>query len=120
MERRGDDKKIEAILMKLSKLQQFILLECWRFKGKKVSRREFLKFYDGYERKPEKKEVVKIITKSLERLIKRNFIVGFGKITEEKIFIEAVCLTAFGKQEMRKIMNRQQKLPLKVRSPRLR
>ncbi len=102
--------------MKFSKLQQFILVGCLRLKEKKILRREFLRIYENHKKMPQNKEATKIITKSLERLIKRNFIVGFGEITSQKIFIESVRLTRAGRQEVRKILDRRQRLPLKVKS----
>lgn len=102
--------------MKLSKLQKFILLNCWYWKDKKTPRREFFKFYENCKKKPLVDDLTKIVTRSLERLIKKNLIVGFGEITSQKIFIDSVRLTRVGRQELAKFLDRRQKLPLKVKN----
>ena len=99
---------------KLSKLQKFILVQCRNLKKKEVPRREFLKFYFGAVKKPSKSDRHNIITKSLMRLIRKDLLVGFGEITQEKIFIERVRITRTGRREVRRILDKQQKLPLKM------
>ncbi|MFH1789980.1 MAG: hypothetical protein ABH832_02845 [bacterium] len=56
----------------------------------------------------------KIITKSIERLIDRAMLVGYGMRTPKKWFIREVKITGFGKREWKKWLGRKQKkLPLK-------
>ena len=104
---------------KLSKLQKFILVQCRNLKKKEVQRREFLKFYLDAVKKPKKDDQQNIITKSLMRLIRKDLLVGFGEITKEKIFVERVRITRTGRREVRKILDKQQKLPLRLKKIRL-
>ena len=95
--------------MHLSDLQKYILKQVF-IRGPRSGREIFLKFY---ERVGEAE--VKIITKSLERLIMKGLAVGFGHKTAEKFFIERVSLTPKGRKFGRKIAQDQQQLPLKLR-----
>ncbi|MBU4332374.1 hypothetical protein KKD19_05360 [Patescibacteria group bacterium] len=104
--------------MKLSKLQKYILLQCWYWKRKKAPRQELLKFYDSYKKRPSEEDMTNIITKSLVRLIKKNLVVGFGELTSQKTFIQSVRLTREGRKEVRRLLDRQQKLPLKIKKTR--
>lgn len=101
--------------MKLSKLQKFILTVCHFSKQKKVPRQEFSKFYDFYKRKPKNEDIQNIITKSLNRLIKKDLLVGFGEVTRERIFISTVRLSRVGRREVRRVLDKQQRLPLRVK-----
>ena len=101
--------------MKLSKLQKFILIQCKNFRQKEVPRREFLVFYKDVKKKPSKEDQHNIITKSLMRLIRKDLLVGFGEITCEKIFVEKVRLTRAGRGEIKRLLDKQQKLPLKMK-----
>jgi len=98
--------------MKLSPLQKFIIVTCL---GKmKVDRKIFHQFYKKQIKKTKKKYHESIITKSLERLIDREFMIGFGKRTPHKWFITHVQLTKNGLKLAEQILlERQRKLPLK-------
>jgi len=98
--------------MKLSRLQKFILQQSYD-KGKKVPRSQFYKFYDGKKLPPKAEDKVKILTKSLERLIDRGLLVGFGEITEYKWYIREVKLTNRGKAAAKKLLGVQAVLPLR-------
>lgn len=101
--------------MRLSKLQKFILVQCWSLKKKETSRREFLKFYFDYKgKKPNEEDQQDIITKSLMRMIHRDLIVGLGRITGERVFVDRVKLTRLGRREVRRLLDKQQRLPLKM------
>ncbi|NQU77192.1 hypothetical protein HQ544_00690 [Candidatus Falkowbacteria bacterium] len=104
--------------MKLSRLQKFILIRCKNFRQKVVPRREFLGFYSDTKIKPSKEDQHNIITKSLMRLIRKDMLVGFGEITREKIFVEKVRLTRMGTREVRRLLDKQQKLPLRLKKTR--
>jgi len=95
----------------LSPLQRYILEKCCV--GGKVDRRIFLRFY------PEKSAVkaklrVPIITQSLERLIDRGMLVGYGMRTPCKWFITDVKITSLGKRKWSEwLLSKQAKLPWK-------
>ena len=56
--------------------------------------------------------MVKIITKSIERLIRRNLAVGFGEITSEKQFIKEIKITVKGRAAAKKLLGEQMRIPL--------
>jgi len=95
--------------MKLSALQKFILIESYG--QKKVDRKLFNKFYLNKKSAPKGLAAVKIITKSLERLIDRGLIVGFGELTKHKWYISEVRLTTVGQRQTKKLMGEQRTLP---------
>jgi hypothetical protein len=93
--------------MILSALQKFILRECYGYGKNTVPRQPFTKFYT--------KSVhpnADSITVSLERLIDRGLLIGFGRRTPKKWFIEAVKLTPLGRRTARATYGKQQHLPL--------
>lgn len=98
--------------MRLSLLQKYILKQCY-LEGGKIKRDGLEKFYLLQKIAPQKSERVKIITQSLERLIERGMLVGFGIRTQEKWFIKEIRLTPKGKKETKRVLGEQQKLPLK-------
>jgi len=57
--------------------------------------------------------MVKIITKSIERLIKRDLVVGFGEITSERQFIKEIKITAKGRVAGKRLLGEQMRIPLK-------
>ncbi len=98
--------------MKLSNLQKYILLSSHEEKGK-FNRDKLLKFYDKQKKKPKTEDQVKIITKSLERLIDEELLIGYGVRTPHKWFIKEIKLTIKGRQVAKKLLGEQQALPLK-------
>jgi len=99
--------------MKLSSLQKFILEECLE-QGGNCSRNIIDKNYDQSKSRSKKKNFKKIITQSIERLIDRGVIVGYGLKTKEKLFITKIRLTSSGRKEIKKMrFDKQEKLPLK-------
>jgi hypothetical protein len=97
--------------MRLSKLQKYILLSVYGTKGQ-FKRNQFFRFYNKQKKSPKKEDQHGIITKSLERLIDKGLMIGYGRRTPEKWFIDEVCLTSKGKREARKLFGKQQALPL--------
>jgi len=97
-------------IMYLSKLQKQILLESY-FNSGKILLNKILESYKGRS----KKNVKGIIRKSLERLIKKEFLSVIAKKTPHKLFIKEIKLTNFGRQLSKKILNQRQKLPLKIK-----
>ncbi|MFA5188627.1 MAG: hypothetical protein WC460_04670 [Patescibacteria group bacterium] len=108
--------------MRLSKLQKYILLQSFDSKNK-LDRKVLLGFYSSYKKKPgsakagpNREIMVNSITSSLDRLIKRGLIVGFGELTKEKTFINKIRLTPLGRKVVKKLLGEQKRLPLKLKS----
>lgn len=96
--------------LRLSKLQRF-LLETTLSRSGKVPRRLFDSFYPSDSRvRPTLR--VKIITKTMERLIEKGMFVGYGVQTAEKWYIKEVRLTPEGRRLARRLAGEQQHLPL--------
>ena len=99
--------------MRLSSLQKYVLLRISE-KGGKVDRKMFRGFYDKQDKKASKKYQEKIITQSLERLIDRGLVTGFGKRTPQKWFVTQVFLTPKGCLAVKELLQeKQRKLPLR-------
>jgi len=95
----------------LSSLQENILKKCYGEKGG-INRKIFADFY-GPKSEVKKADRVKIITQSLERMIDRGLMIGYGIRTPKKWFIKGVKITSLGKKELEKWLNRKQrKLPV--------
>ena len=92
--------------MRLSNLQQFILKEVFG-NGQRCHRSKFNQFY-----KKAGEAEKKIITRSIERLIAKGDLVGWGHKTAEKWYTESVSLTTAGRKHARELWGKQQKLPL--------
>lgn len=99
--------------MRLSALQRYVLRECYQYAKPRVPRQIFTNFY----KKPAATAIVTdSITMSLERLIDRGMLIGFGRRTPRKWFIEEVKLTPLGRRTARASYGKQQQLPLKSKS----
>jgi len=94
----------------LSKLQKYILINS--LVGGRYARGKLKKFYVGTG-KTKVKDATKIITRSLERLIDKGLMVGYGERTRHKWFIKEVQLTRSGKRLAKKLLGEQQSLPFK-------
>lgn len=95
----------------LSKLQQFILEACVEGGGS-VSRSVIDKSPDKSSSKAHKEHYKQIITQSIERLIDRGLLVGYGLKTAEKLFISKIRITPQGARAVRAARKtKQQKLP---------
>lgn len=101
--------------MRLSKLQKYILLECFNKKYSKLDREGLVKFYNSYKKKPKKETQVNSVSTSIERLINKGLLVGFGEITKTKIFIAKIRLTPLGRNKTKRLLGEQKKLPLKIK-----
>lgn len=96
--------------MKLSALQRFILRECYTSGKSHVLRQVFTNFY---HRSTVKNVAADSITVSLERLIDRGLLIGYGHRTPKKWYIEEVKLTPLGRRIAKQTLGQQQHLPLK-------
>ena len=98
--------------MKLSKLLKYILKTCFFDSRIKIPRTIFINFY-GKRKKPSKNIRTKIISKSIERLIDKGLIIGFGEKTQFKLYINQIKLTPKGRNISRKLLGEQAKIPFK-------
>jgi len=96
--------------MRLSGLQKYILKKCLSGQKYGISKRVIASYYQGKNIKPE--NIISDITKSVDRLIEKDLIHGYGKKTKKKWFIHEVHLTPKGKKEGIRLLGEQQKLPL--------
>jgi len=97
----------------LSYIQQFILEECLEH-GSTCSRRVIDENYKTSKSKAQQDNFKKIITQSIERLIDRGLLVGYGMKTKEKLFITKIRLTPSGRKSVKEIRKaRQKRLPLR-------
>ena len=99
--------------MRLSALQKYILKECLNVKDFKINRAKLGGFYDKRKKKPRKNLITKIIARSLERLINKELMIGYGIRTAHKWFIKEVKLAEKGKIEAKKLLGEQVRLPFK-------
>jgi len=100
--------------MRLSWLQKYILLQSFDSKNK-LDRKVLLGFYVASKKKPSREIMVNSITSSIDRLIKRGLIVGFGELTKEKTFINKIRLSKEGRLAAKKLLGEQKKLPFKLK-----
>ena len=96
----------------MSDLQKYILFVALG-ENRKFGRGKLLSFYDKRKKEPKLETRVNIITKSIERLIERGLLYGYGVRTPEKWFIEEIWLTKAGRREAKKFLGEQQKLPFR-------
>lgn len=100
--------------MRLSKLQKYIILQSFDAKNK-LDRNGLLSFYNVSKKKPSKEITVNSITNSIERLIKKGLLVGFGEFTKEKSYIQKIKLTLAGRKVAKKLFGEQKRLPLNIK-----
>jgi len=103
-------------MFRLSPLQKYIMRACYFTPSRQVTRVGFAKFYDNQIKKPKKQDIVNIITKSLESLIDKELMTGYGVRTSHKWYIKELKLTHQGRKLGRKLLGEQQVLPLKIRN----
>lgn len=101
--------------MGLSGLQKSILKACLAAGGRS-SRGSFSDFYRSSKKPPSPTDQVHSITKALERLIDREFLIGYGVRTTHKWYIREVKLTVKGRKLGKELLGKQQHLPLRARN----
>lgn len=94
-------------MTKLSELQKYILVEVYNHNNN-CKKEDLLKFYRNKKNKPGRKDQHNNVTKSLERLIDRGLLVGYGRRTPQKWFMEKIELTGNGKKTAEKILSKDQ------------
>lgn len=98
--------------MRFSALQKYILLYCHGCNSK-CNRKSLLDFYTKKKKKIKQKDAVNTITKSIERLIDKEMLVGYGMRTPHKWFIKEIKLTPTGRRRAKKLLGEQRKLPFR-------
>jgi len=105
--------------MYLSLLQKYILKAGYESRAKRFPRDTFVEFYQKGNplRLPliKGETIVNTVTRSIERLIDKGLMVGYGIRTPRKWFIKEVRLTTKGRREAKRLRGEQQRLPLTSR-----
>ncbi|MDO8581349.1 MAG: hypothetical protein Q7S16_00540 [bacterium] len=78
----------------------------------RLKKKNLLSFYEKQKDKPSEKDKADTITKSVDSLIDKGMMVGYGMRTPKKWYIEEVRLMPKGRKIARKLLGEQQKLPL--------
>lgn len=64
--------------------------------------------------KPRRELRTNIITQSIERLINKELLTGYGMRTPHKWFIREISLTTRGKRAAKQLLGEQKKLPFRA------
>ena len=97
--------------MALSNLQKYILNKGLEGRAKTVIKAVLKKFYAAKKNQPKEEDQLNIITKSVERLIKKGLVKGIGVKSKEKWFVKEVILTKKGLKKAKELLGQQQELP---------
>ncbi len=98
-------------MQKLSRLQIFILTKS--LSSLETNKNTFALFYKDKKVKPH--DLEKIITSSINKLIKRDLVIAYCKKTKTKLFIESIILTSQGKKLAKQLLGIQEHLPIKYK-----
>jgi len=99
--------------MKLSSLQRYILLACHDAKGQRREHRGLEQFDETEKDRPSEKAAQDSVTRSLERLIDKELLIGYGVRTSHKWYLNEIRLTPKGRKVVRGLLeSRQTRLPL--------
>lgn len=79
----------------------------------RTNREIFYHYYEKMSQQPAHDDQVKALTAALERLIDREFLIGYGVRTPHKWYIKEVKLAPPGRKLARRLWGEQQSLPLK-------
>lgn len=102
--------------MHLSALQKYILEFCYAVKGKRRQRKGLERFYEEGKDRPSKKDAQHAVTRSLENLIDKELLVGYGVRTPYKWYMKEIRLTPKGRKIARDLLrSRQTELPFRRR-----
>lgn len=105
--------------LRLSALQRYILLSCYDAKSHRRERKGLEQFYQTQPRCPSPKDAQDAVTKSLERLIDKELLVGYGVRTPHKWYIREIRLTPKGRRVSRALTGWQAPLPFRARTRRM-
>lgn len=98
--------------MRLSALQKQLVLLCLDRAGK-CGRSVFDSLYERDHISASRKTAQNVVTKALENLIDKGFMVGEAVRTQKKWYIKAVRLTAIGRKLARQLRGQQLRMKLK-------
>jgi len=101
--------------MKLSTLQKFILKQCFKQQGGMISKKIVIDYYRHQKSKPSAKDIITVITRSVDRLIRNELVIGYGWKTPHQWRIQEIRLTPKGRITAKKLFGSQLALPLKVK-----
>ena len=101
--------------MVFSRLQRYILTQAIAVPKRTLNRASLVRFYTDSTQRPKGKDVPNIISRSLDRLVVRELLVGYGRKTAQKWYIERIKLTTKGRAAAKKLLGEQQALPLKIK-----
>ncbi len=102
--------------MRLSSLQRYILLACYDAKGQRREHRGLKQFYENEKERPSEKDAQDAVTRSLERLIDKELLIGYGVRTSHKWYLKEIRLTPKGRKVVRELLAASQtRLPLTMR-----
>lgn len=97
----------------LSSLQKYVLNKGLEGEKNTVSKAVLKRFYIGQKNQPNHEDQINIITKSVDKLIKRGLVKGVGVKTTKKWFVKEVILTKDGLKKAKELLGQQQELPFK-------
>ena len=99
--------------MQLSDLQRYILTQALAANRATVHKGVLLRFYASRLKRPKPRDEISDLTRSVERLIDRGLVIGYGSKTAQRWFVTEVRLTPAGRRLARELLGTQQQLPLK-------
>lgn len=99
--------------MVLSSLQKYILNKGLEGSKNTVGKTVLKRFYIAQKSRPSEEDQINIITKSVDKLIKRGLVKGVGTKTAKKWFVKEVILTKKGVKIAKELLGKQQELPFK-------
>lgn len=100
--------------MRLSGLQRYILQQLADSREPSLRSNWLTRFYAGTPDQPTPHDRARILARSLDRLIVKALVIGYGKKTAHKWFIQRVRLTTKGRGVARRLSGEQQILPLRL------
>ncbi len=99
---------------RLSKLQRYIILQCYSSKNSTRFKEDFYSYYPGEELKDNRLGVQAGIQKSIENLVAKDLAAAYGHRPVKKFYVNKIKLTAKGRKLAKELIKkRQSKLPIK-------
>lgn len=99
--------------MRLSKLQKNILEYIYTNKNDFAARKDLYRFYPSEELKKNFLNIQTVLQKSLENLIDKEYLTGYGYKTARKWFIQRIKLTRSGRNKAGELVKSKQ-LKMKI------